>query len=214
MAIEFGFKSQKISKKRTKIEKGEARELNYIGIEDVNTDFYMGSLTQKKDKDTGEVTLNRHEIITMLQDEFDVKEIPYDLGLRVVEVDGAPQLQAVIKSEAFEEAADVPEYAYMKEYLQNGEFVIRFSKTDDDGGINFEVDEDAPTEYWLSKITKWDAFTLPTLKSALGTVGKIKLRAFFTNEGLNFETMTNRWIDDEGKINYTSKKFKGFSLQN
>lgn len=207
--INLGFESQKKLKEKVVVVKDEARKLQSIVHTEINTDFYMPSQTQKVDKDD-KVILERHEIITMIQDELKKNFIPYDLGLRVTENN---ILEAVIKSEVFTQVANQENLAHMKEYLEKGEFVVRFSELDEDDNANFIVEEDAPTEYWLNKASSWDIKTLPVLKTFIGTVGKVKLCAHFTNEGLHFETFTNRFITDKGVAGCTDKKVKGFSIQ-
>ena len=210
MAINLGFTSQKPKKAKVTLVKDEARELQPIEHNVVNTDLYVPSLTTKTDKETEEITLERHQIITMIQDELKKNYIPYDLGLRVTDEN---ILQAVIQSDIFATAVDQEGLEHMKDYLANGEFVIEFSEFDEDGEANFVIEEGAPTEYWLSNASPWDIDTLPVLKTHLGTVGKVKIRAHFTNEGLNFETFTNRFLTDKGVSGCTDKKIKGFSLQ-
>jgi hypothetical protein len=213
MAIKLGFESQKPKKEKVTVVKDEARELVSIVHTAINSDLYMPSLTQKFDKDTEEIVLERHEIITMLQDELKKNHIPYDLGLRIIEDGENRVLQAVIASDIFATVADQENFAHMSNYLEDGEFVIEFSEFDADGNANFLTEDDAPIEYWLSKASEWDVQTLPALKTAIGTVGKVKLCAHFTNEGLNFETFTNRYLTDKGVAGCTDKKVKGFSLQ-
>jgi hypothetical protein len=213
MALKFGFESQKPKKEREHLVKEEARELREILHTQVNTDFYMPSLTQKFDKDTEDVVQERHEIVNMIQDELRKNHIEYDLGMRVVEDGEEKILEVVIRSDVFVEVADREEWAHMREYLENGEFVIKFAERDEDEHKNFEVEEGAPVEYWLNKASTWDKLTLPTLRTAVGTVGKVKLLAHFTNEGLHFTTFTNRFVSDKGEPIATIKSWKGFSLQ-
>lgn len=210
MVIDLGFKSQKPKKAKVTIVKDEARELQPIDHISVNTDFYMPSQTTKTDKDTNEIILERHPIITMIQDELKKNFIDYDLGLRITE---DRIMQVIIQSDIFATVAEQEEFAHMKDYLLNGEFVVEFSEFDEDGNANFVVEEDSPVEYWLSNASAWDVETLPVLRTHLGTVGKVKLCAYFTTEGLNFETFTNRFLTDKGVAGCTDKKVKGFSLQ-
>ena len=208
MAIKLGFESQKPKTEKVVVVKTEARELIEVTFGVLNSDFYMVSLTQKLDKDTKEVVLPRHEIPMMVQDELKKNHIKYDLGMRV----NGEELEVVIKSEVFKTVTDEA-YASIAEDLANGEFIVKFTQFDEDGNANFIVDEDAPTEYWLGQATEWDIATLPVLRTHVGTVGKIKLCAYFTNEGLNFETFANREISNDGTASCTAKKIKGFSLQ-
>lgn len=211
MDLKLGVEIKKERKGRVKLEKLEARPLEEILHTQVNHDLYMPALSTRKDKETEEIEIERHYVLTFVQEQLKDNGIPYDMGIRVVD----NELQVVIKADIFkeEEVKNQPSFECVREYMEQGEFVVKFSKINGDGQENFVVEEDAPTEYWLSNISKWDEYTLPTLRSAFGTVGKVAIKAYFTKEGLNFETITNRYETEDGKIHSSNKKIKGFSPQ-
>jgi len=211
MDLKLGIEIKKERKGKAKLEKFYAQPYNEITHEHINRDLYMPAVSTRRNKETEEIEIERHYILTFIQEQLKDNGIAYDLGLRVVD----NELQFVIQSDIFkeDEVKEQPEFAAIKEYMEHGEFVVRFTAVNNDNKPNFVIDDEAPTEYWLSKISLWDEYALPTLKSALGTVGKVGICAYFTKEGLNFETITNRYATKDGEIHSSNKKIKGFSPQ-
>jgi hypothetical protein len=217
MANIFGLASQRKSNGKRKIEKFDDRELEVIEFGIVNSDLYFPSKTTKVNEND-EIIIERNPIHDMV-DELSRKNIPHDLFCEVVERtndEGEPIriLRFGIKAEAFKAIADSEGLEHWANDMANGEIVLEFSETDQEGNPNFIIEEGANTTYLYSRLTEWDKKHADALFAMFGTVGAVKTVAYFTvNEGLNFKTITARKLDAKGN-HYSNDKFiKGFNPQ-